>query len=181
MICEAFRMMKFPIFLISVVMIKVITSILSHRVTLISDVDTTKMNQKKIRMTIIVRSNSYHTCSLIYSQQTDYKYLLQNNYILFYILVHKILADREHCSFLRNIQCTLIEKTVFQNWNFFYKYFKLCLYTISKKQRKIWLPVHVLFISRKPVQHRVELVDLYKKIYLLLNIYNKDTFIWILI
>lgn len=119
MICEAFRMMKFPIFLISVVMIKVITSILSHRVTLISDVDTTKMNQKKIRMTIIVRSNSYHTCSSIYSQQTDYKYLLQNNYILFYILVHKILADREHCSFLRNIQCTLIEKTVFQNWNLF--------------------------------------------------------------
>lgn len=110
MICEAYRMMKFPIFLISVVMIKFKTSILSHRVTLISNVDKTKMNQKKIRMTIIVRSKSYHTCSLIYSQQTDYKYRLQNNYMLFYILVHKILADRDNCSFLRNIQCTLIEK-----------------------------------------------------------------------
>lgn len=40
------------------------------------------------------------------------------------------------------------------------------LYNI-KKSKQIWLPVHVPFISRKPEQHRVELVDLYKKVLLL--------------
>lgn len=40
------------------------------------------------------------------------------------------------------------------------------LYNI-KKSKKNCLPVHVPFISRKPEQHRVELVGLYKKIYLI--------------